>query len=154
MLINHLTKKVAAYLLLSVDVMAAEFEYSGEIGIEERYFFEQGQHAEQLEHSQTSFYFEPELYWAWNKGSDSFTFKPFLRVDSQDNERTRGDIRELSYIHARDDWELRVGLRKEFWGVAEFQHLVDVFNQTDGTGDSDAEDKLGQQMLNLSLVKD
>ena len=49
---------------------------------------------------------------------------------------------------------MRVGIRKEFWGVTEFQHLVDVINQTDGVEDFDGEDKLGQQMVNLSLVND
>jgi len=57
-------------------------------------------------------------------------------------------------VHASDGWELRVGIRKEFWGVTEFQHLVDVINQTDGVEDFDGEDKLGQQMLNLSFVND
>ena len=62
-----------------------------------------------------------------------------------------GDIRELAYVHASDDWELRLGIRKEFWGVTEFQHLVDVINQTDGVEDFDGEDKLGQQMVNLII---
>jgi hypothetical protein len=75
-------------------------------------------------------------------------------VDENDNERTHGDIRELSWIHIGEDWELRAGLRKVFWGVTEFQHLVDVINQTDSVEDFDGEDKLGQQMINLSLVRD
>jgi len=75
-------------------------------------------------------------------------------VDENDNERTHGDIRELSWIHIGEDWELRTGLRKVFWGVTEFQHLVDVINQTDSVEDFDGEDKLGQQMINLSLVRD
>lgn len=94
------------------------------------------------------------MYWSRNDGSDNLTFKPFYRTDAQDSERTHGDIRELSYIHASDDWEIRAGIRKVFWGVTEFQHLVDVINQTDGVENVDGEDKLGQQMLNLSLVKD
>mgnify|MGYP000358964490 CR=1 FL=1 len=160
MLVTHLTNNLrskiiaASLLLLSFGATAAEFESSGQIGIEARYFFETGQYAEQFDHAQTSLFVEPELYWAWNEGDNSLTFKPFYRLDSQDSERTHGDIRELSYVHARDDWEVRAGIRKEFWGVTEFQHLVDVINQTDGLEDIDGEDKLGQQMLNLSLVKD
>jgi len=141
---------------LSISAMASEveFEVSGNIAVEQRYFFEEALYPEQLDHSQTSLSVESELYWQWNDGSDSVIFTPFYRVDSHDEQRTHGDIRELAYIHASDDWELRVGIRKEFWGVTEFQHLVDVINQTDGVEDFDGEDKLGQQMINLSMVND
>jgi len=131
-----------------------EFEASGNVAVEQRYFFKEALYAEQLSHHQSSLSIEPELYWQWNGGSDSVVFSPFYRVDSQDDNRTHGDIRELAYVHVSDDWELRVGIRKEFWGVTEFQHLVDVINQTDGVEDFDGEDKLGQQMINLSLVND
>lgn len=131
-----------------------EFEVSGNVAVEQRYFFKESLYSEQFNHSQTSLSIEPELYWQWNDGNDSIIFTPFYRVDSEDEDRTHGDIRELAYVHASDDWELRVGIRKEFWGVTEFQHLVDVINQTDGVEDFDGEDKLGQQMINLSLVND
>lgn len=131
-----------------------EFEMSGNVAVEQRYFFKEALYTEQLSHNQSSLFITSELYWQWNGGSDSVIFTPFYRIDSQDENRTHGDIRELSYIHASDDWELRVGIRKEFWGVTEFQHLVDVINQTDGVEDFDGEDKLGQQMINLSLVND
>ena len=151
---------VSASLLLSNPIFASEgasdveFEASGNITVEQRYFFKEALDPQQLSHSQTSLSVEPELYWQWNGGDDSVIFTPFYRVDSQDSQRTHGDIRELAYVHASDDWELRVGIRKEFWGVTEFQHLVDVINQTDGVEDFDGEDKLGQQMINLSVVND
>ncbi len=161
---NATKTKIAAAVLLSCSctftvfaddgASEIEFESSGNIALEQRSFFEKGQHSDQFNTSQTSLSLEPEMYWGWNGGSDSLTFKPFYRFDSQDSERTHGDIRELSYIHAADDWEIRAGIRKEFWGVTEFQHLVDVINQTDSVEDTDGEDKLGQQMLNLSLVRD
>jgi len=141
---------------LSTNAMASDiaFEASGNIALEQRYFFEDALYPTQLNRSQTSLSVEPELYWQWNNGDDSVIFTPFYRVDSQDSQRTHGDIRELAYVHASDDWELRLGIRKEFWGVTEFQHLVDVINQTDGVEDFDGEDKLGQQMVNLSMVND
>ena len=147
---------VSASLLLGNLAQASdvEFEASGNITVEQRYFFKEALDPQQLSHSQTSLSVEPELYWQWNGGDDSVIFTPFYRVDSQDSQRTHGDIRELAYVHASDDWELRVGIRKEFWGVTEFQHLVDVINQTDGVEDFDGEDKLGQQMINLSVVND
>ncbi|MBU2972012.1 hypothetical protein KO527_21990 [Pseudoalteromonas sp. C2R02] len=148
-------KNLAALtLLLSFNATSSDFEVSGKVAVEERYFFETNQYDNQFPHSQTSILVEPEFYWGWNNGDDTVTFKPFLRLDDQDSERSHGDIRELSYIHASDDWELRSGIRKEYWGVTEFQHLVDVINQTDGVEDIDGEDKLGQLMVNLSLVKD
>jgi len=148
-------KNLAALaLLLTFNAAASDFEVSGKVAVEERYFFETNQYDNQFPHSQTSILVEPEFYWGWNNGDDTVTFKPFYRLDDQDSERSHGDIRELSYIHASDDWELRTGIRKEYWGVTEFQHLVDVINQTDGVEDLDGEDKLGQLMVNLSLVKD
>jgi hypothetical protein len=154
-LTKALTLKIAAAsLLLSATAASAEFELSGNIGLEQRYFFDQSQYSEQLNKSQISVSVEPELYWSWNGGNDSLIFKPFYRTDTQDDDRSHGDIRELSYIHVNDDWEFRAGIHKVFWGVTEFQHLADVINQTDGIENLDGEDKLGQQMLNLSLVKD
>ena len=141
-------------VLLPQVTNAAEFELSGRIGVEQRVFSEKGNSPEQLEHTQISVLVEPELYWSWNNGDDSVLFKPFYRQDERDDERSHGDIREFSYIHAADNWELRAGIRKEFWGVTEFQHLVDVINQTDNVEDFDGEDKLGQLMVNLSLVKE
>jgi hypothetical protein len=150
-----------AGLLLSLGAIGAgigangsEFELSGKIGLDGRYFFADAQLPQQFASNQLSVFAEPEFYWGWNGDNDSLTFKPYYRYDSQDNERSHGDIRELSYIHAGDNWELRTGIRKEFWGVTEFQHLVDVINQTDGVEDVDGEDKLGQLMVNLSLVKE
>jgi hypothetical protein len=151
----HLSKQLIMLVaLISYNSTAVEFEVSGKIAVEQRYFFKDAQFPNQFDTGQSSLAIEPELFWSWNDGFDSITFTPFYRVDNQDDNRQHGDIRELSYIHAADDWEVRVGIRKEFWGVTEFQHLVDVINQTDGVEDFDGEDKLGQQMVNLSLVND
>lgn len=151
---------ISTSLLLAQPILAneiasdLEFEVSGNIAVEHRYFFKEALYPEQFSHNQSSISVEPELYWEWNGGNDSVIFTPFYRVDNQDENRTHGDIRELAYVHAGDDWELRAGIRKEFWGVTEFQHLVDVINQTDGVEDFDGEDKLGQQMINLSGVSE
>lgn len=145
---------VSLVLLFSTNIQATEFEISGNVTAEQRYFFHEPNNPVQLTYGQTSISIEPEFYWSWNDGNDSVIFTSFYRIDSQDKQRTHGDIRELAYVKAGDDWELRVGIRKEFWGVTEFQHLVDVINQTDGVEDFDGEDKLGQQMINFSLVRD
>jgi hypothetical protein len=100
-----------------------------------------------------SFAIQPEYYHELESGS-SFTFVPFLRLDSADSERTHFDVRELTYLWLHDDFELRLGVRKVFWGVTEVLHLVDIINQTDLVESFDGEQKLGQPMANLSLARD
>jgi len=97
---------------------------------------------------------EPEYIHEWNNGDDLFTFTPYALIDQHDSNRTHFDIRELSWIHAADDWELTAGVSKVYWGVMEAAHLVDVINQTDLVVNIDGEDKLGQPMVNLSLIRD
>jgi len=132
---------------------ANEFEARGNIEIQGRFFYEDPLFTSQHD-SQLSLAAAPEFYWEWNDGKDSFEFVPSARVDQHDDERTHTDIRELSWVHVGDDWETRIGIRRDFWGVTEFQHLVDIINQSDSVEDVDNEDKLGQPMINLSLVKD
>jgi hypothetical protein len=100
-----------------------------------------------------SFALQPEYYHEFESGS-SFTFVPFLRVDSGDQERTHFDIRELTYLWLQEDYELRVGVRKVFWGTTEILHLVDIINQNDQVENIDTEDKLGQPMINVSFFRD
>ena len=145
---------MALSTVVSAQDDAVFFEASGKVTGELRGFADEGQFSGQDYLAGVSATVEPEFFWEWNNGDDSLTFKPFLRVDQRDDERTHGDIRELSWVHVGDDWELRTGIRKVFWGVTEFNHLVDVINQTDGVEDIDGEDKLGQAMVNLSLVQE
>ena len=101
----------------------------------------------------SSFVIQPEYYHEFESGS-SFAFTPFFRFDSGDQERTHLDIRELTYLWLKEDFELRVGVRKVFWGVTEFIHLIDIVNQTDLVESVDTEDKLGQPMVNFSASRD
>ena len=75
-------------------------------------------------------------------------------MDQHDSERTHADIRELFWLKAAADWEVRVGVRTVFWGVTESQHLVDIINQTDAAENLDGEDKLGQPMINYAFIRD
>jgi hypothetical protein len=97
---------------------------------------------------------EPEYFHEWNSRYDLFTFKPYLMLDSHDDNRSHGDIRELSWIHAARDWETNIGISKVYWGVTEAAHLVDIVNQTDLVVNEDGEDKLGQPMAKLTLIRD
>ncbi len=98
--------------------------------------------------------FEPEVVYEWNGGDDRLTFVPFLRWDADDDSRTHGDLREANWLHQADDWDLVVGVDKVFWGVTESRHLVNIINQDDAVEDIDGEDKLGQPMINLNLLRD
>jgi hypothetical protein len=142
---------VIGLIVLQTGPVAAH-EFSGFVGGEARVFAQSAIHDGQKDHS-ASFVLQPEYYHEWEGGS-SFTFVPFYRLDSADSERTHFDLRELSYIWLQDDFELRLGVRKVFWGVTEVVHLVDIINQTDFVENTDTEDKLGQPMVNLSLARD
>jgi hypothetical protein len=95
-----------------------------------------------------------EYFQDWNDGADFLEFDAFYRWSEADDERTHGDIQDLAWFHVADTWELRSGIRTVFWGVTEFQHLVDIVNQADSVERNDGEAKLGQPMVNLSVVSD
>lgn len=142
-------------VLLCLPRTSAAGEWSGYLSAEARLFptspLSAGQH-DDLE--SVSLAFEPEYYKEWEGRYESFTFKPFIRLDQHDSERSHVDIRELYWEKAAEKWELRLGIRKVYWGVTESQHLVDIINQTDLVENPDGEDKLGQPMVNLALVLD
>ena len=132
-------------------IAQADIEYSGTATIEQRYFLQDPLFPEQ-QRAQTSVTLLPEVFMSWNDGYDSLTFKPFVRADQYDSERTHADIRELMWLHASDSYELRAGIGKVFWGQTESVHLVDVINQTDSVERVDGEEKLGQPMLSASYL--
>ncbi|MBF0447023.1 MAG: hypothetical protein HQL67_02365 [Magnetococcales bacterium] len=141
-------------LLLTPGLVLAESgRWSGYVGVESRLFPEQAADNQQRSGG-LSLAIQPEYYKQWDKGDQFLAFVPFLRLDAMDPERTHADIRELTWVMVGSDWEIRTGIRKLFWGVTESQHLVDVINQTDGIESIDGEKKLGQPMINLSLIRD
>lgn len=140
-------------MLASSATRVYALDISGYAGIENLGFFHNP-----LDDQQHNYYLsgslEPEIYHEWDNGLQSIAFVPFYRLSQHDSRRTHFDIRELTWIKVANEWELRVGIRKEFWGVTESQHLVDIINQTDLVENSDTEDKLGQPMINLALIRD
>ena len=129
---------------------AVESDFQGQVDTELRLFSHAGT---PRQHSlYPSLALQGEWYRAW--GDDSLTFTPFYRWDARDGERTHFDIRELSYVHVGEGWELEAGIGKVFWGVTEVAHLVDIVNQTDLVENIDGEQKLGQPLLRLSFEND
>jgi len=140
-------------LLIIIPSLSNAFEFNGKVGVSTMLF----QHAPlyKSQHQQyASVLSELEFYHDWNNAQDSLIFKPYARIDQHDNERSHFDIRELMWLHVGDDWELRTGIGKVFWGVNESNHLVDIINQDDQVDDINGEPKLGQPMINLSLIRD
>ena len=130
------------------------WELSGSVSAELRTFPYSAVTAAQDHVTNLSLAAQPEIYHEWDGGRQSLLLTPFLRWDQHDHRRSHFDLRELTYLYAADSWELRLGVRKVFWGVTEALHLVDIINQTDLIENIDTEAKLGQPMLNLALIKD
>ena len=105
------------------------------------------------EHNNSSIAFESELYAEWSKG-DNIVFTPFFLFDSQDSSRSHFDIREAIYSWYGDDWETSIGIGQVFWGVTESKNLVDIINQFDAVYDPLYKTKLGQPLVNLTLIRD
>ena len=141
----------AVIALLTPSLQAHEFR--GNVAIEYRQFFADALYEDQF-NNDVSLSAQPEYFHQWDNNKQIVAFTPFVRLDQRDDERTHFDIRELSWLGVYDLGELRIGIRKVFWGVTESQHLVDIINQTDFVENIDGEDKLGQPMINASIVRD
>ena len=134
---------------------AQGIELSGSIAGELRVFPDDAQFSDQDDrHFEPSVTLNPEFRYELEDGT-RFTVIPFYRYDAADwEERTHFDLREANVYIEGDDWDVTAGLGKVFWGVAESRHLVDVVNQTDLVEDIDGEEKLGQPMVQLNLLRD
>ena len=143
---------LALFLSICPATSLAQGKWSGFFSTEFR-FFPNGPLFTEQSRRDLSLAFQSEYYLDWDHGMQSVNFVPFLRLDQQDPQRTHFDIRELAWQMAAERWELRVGVRRIFWGVTESYHLVDIINQTDLVEDIDGEDKLGQPMVNFAWIE-
>jgi hypothetical protein len=155
--IRHLTGPVSVGLILLslifLAVTSPAGELSGNVAVESRTFPQPGLYPDQQQ-LYFSVSLSPEYYLDWAGGRQSLLFSPFVRVDQYDNNRTHFDLRELFWQYSADNWELKAGVAKVFWGVTESVHLVDLINQTDLIENPDGEEKLGQPMVNVSVIRD
>lgn len=146
-------KRILCTLACLLPAICAHAGWRGYVAAELLGFIEDPQDSRQ-HNSYVSLAIEPEYFHEWNQRDDLFTFKPYLMLAAHDNNRTHADLRELSWIHVARDWETNIGISKVYWGVTEAVHLVDIINQTDLVINEDGEDKLGQPMAKLTLVRD
>ena len=135
---------------ISLDLVAKEPDFSGNIGIEFRGFTQSPRFNNQGQGIESSLFVQPEIKWRSDDKSKRFSFVGFARADEQDSERNHIDIRELYWSFRHNNWTTEIGINKVFWGVTESVHLIDVINQTDLVEDIDQEDKLGQAMIHVS----
>lgn len=133
---------------------AGESEITGSIAPELRLFAGSPAQSGQSYGSAPSVAFDAEYEYQSDDYRHTVVFNPFFRFDPNDKDREHGDVHKLSWLYEGDDWEVKAGLDKVFWGVVESNHLVDVINQTDLVENLDGEDKLGQPMIQFATIKD
>jgi hypothetical protein len=140
-------------VVIFLPTVAYSHELRGNVAVEYRQFFQDAEYDGQF-NNDISLSAQPEYFHQWDNRDQMFAFTPFVRIDQRDEERTHFDIRELTWLGVYKFGELRLGIRKVFWGVTESQHLVDIINQTDLVENLDGEDKLGQPMINAAFIQD
>ncbi|MDE2999545.1 MAG: hypothetical protein OXU79_10765 [Gemmatimonadota bacterium] len=131
-------------------------ELSGRLSVESRWFPRTGAYPGQRSHG-SGVVAEPRLYVEDARGR-SFTLAPFLRFDAGDERRTHVDLREAYFLAFGEirgqEWEVRLGVDRVFWGVTESRHLVNIVNQIDLVEHPYREPTMGQAMVHLTLSGD
>jgi hypothetical protein len=157
---NHINVSLNAFIFISMfcaifySDKSVAVEIAGSSEFEVTAYAENGQFEGQDYRYNSSLALSPEFFWEWDSSDSTLVVTPFMRFDARDQERSHADIREFDFTYVKDAWELHAGIRKVFWGVTEFNHLVDIINQTDRVESLDGEAKLGQPMLSLSRFTD
>ena len=147
---------IAAFAIAAAGVAAQTLDFSGDVSLQARWYPESPAFSGQRS-STARLVVEPTLY-ADIAHTTSVTLTALYRYDSADSRRTHADVRE-AYLLMHGDWgenlwELRLGLDRVFWGVAELHNLVDVVNQLDLIEHPRDRPKLGQPMAHLTLSGD
>jgi hypothetical protein len=139
------------FALVASPAQALDIDVEGNVELELRHFPNPARHAD-MEDNFAALAGEIELGFFSPSGRHAVIVKPFARYDQHDHERSHADLREAKYRYVNGAFEATIGVDKEFWGVTEFLHLVDIINQTDNVESIDGEQKLGQAMLKFSYA--
>ena len=143
----------ALVLLAAAGAEAQTLEFSGDLSTQAQWYPQSPAFAGQRS-ATGGLVLEPTLY-ADVAERTSVTLTAFYRYDSADAERTHADLREAYVLTYGDwdetSWELRLGVDRVFWGVAELHNLVDIVNQLDIVEHPRDRPKLGQPMAHLTL---
>lgn len=162
MRLNHIICILFFWLTHASTSVASEDDYATEgenlqdniegfVALESRYF----PHNSWLNPSeqQTSLVLQPEYLQDFETLDGYFQVILFGRLDNKDSQRTHADIRAASFNLNWDDWGIKVGIDKIFWGVTESTNIVDIINQTDLVEDPDGDEKLGQPIISINVEK-
>ena len=143
-------------LMAAAGAEAQTFEFSGDLSTQAQWYPQSPAFAGQRS-ATGGLVLEPTLYGELAERT-SFTLTPFYRYDSADSQRSHADFREaylLTYGEwGEESWELRLGVDRVFWGVAELHNLVDIVNQLDLVEHPRNRPKLGQPMAHLTISGD
>ena len=138
------------------DGFADRIEFSGRLSPEVRFYPETAAYPGQRSHA-SGLAAELTAYYEGDDG-ESVTITPFFRYDAGDPDRTHTDLREAYFLAygdiGDDEWELRLGVDRVFWGVVESRPLVDIVNQTDLVENPNEKTKMGQPMVHVTLSGD
>ena len=139
--------------MLSVPIYGGTLTNSSSVGLQTEMFYENSPttHRENYKNN-LSLSLDTEI--EHSRQNNKYFFHFFGRIDQNDSQRTRIDVREGYYQYLAPNFDLTIGLAKVFWGVTESVHLVDVINQIDWLEDVDGEDKLGQPMVRLNIFQE
>ena len=146
----------ALVLLAAAGAEAQTLDFSGNLSTQAQWYPQSPAFAGQRS-ATGGLVLEPTLYGDIAQRT-SFTLTALYRYDSADAERTHADLREAYVLTYGDwdanSWELRLGVDRVFWGVAELHNLVDIVNQLDLVEHPRDRPKLGQPMAHLTLSGD
>ena len=133
-----------------------DMEVSGRLSMETRLYPQSAAHSGQRSHS-SGLAGELTAYMEDEEGR-SLTITPFFRYDANDPQRTHADLREAYFLAygdiGEDEWEVRLGVDRVFWGVVESRPLVDIVNQTDLVEHPNERTKMGQPMVHVTWAGD
>ncbi len=146
----------ALVLLAAAGAEAQTLDFSGDLSTQAQWYPQSPAFAGQRS-ATGGLVLEPTLYGDLAERT-SVNLTAFYRHDSADTERTHADLREAYVLTYGDwdenSWELRLGVDRVFWGVAELHNLVDIVNQLDIVEHPRDRPKLGQPMAHLTLSGD
>ena len=133
--------------------VVAQVTVSGGLSGEIRAFPERPPRAEQdVQAAQPAFTGEARLEAQGPRKRFMVTFNPYVRYDAVDGQRSVFDLHELKVSAGGQRWHVKAGYDVEFWGVMEVVNPVNVLNQTDVTEDFLTKRKLGQPMVDYTLL--
>jgi len=153
--VSLLAAGLVSVCAISAPAQQDGWEVNAYLGGEVRIYPDDPQFANQRDETfYPSVFAQLDMTYGWDGGRQQIQLTPFGRYDVYDDRRSHADLREANYSYKGDGWDVLIGAHTVFWGRAESRHLVNVINQVDLVENFDAENYLGQPMVNLNFTGD